>query len=252
MNTRFLSKLTLFIFLTSWGEISSGWGAGGDSFFERPPGILDLDSKYYDRNFNKVNCDKYDKEPELELQLADAILIATCRNPSLRKMKYEISEQMAMHSAAKSKYLPDINAGITISTFNKTTDYSDFPINNYKLNGASGGGNISLRWLIADFGGRQSEVDNAANFLEAALFGRYETSRSVAISVVENYLKARSLKASVNSLIEGERLAIRSLGNIEALHRGGVSSLSDTLLAKASVAQVQLKKFKLKVNFERQ
>lgn len=196
------------------------------------------------RNAGSISRDCPDLQvvPGMELRLADALLMAICRDPKLRKAGYEIDERHAMRGAAMARYWPTINGEITTNLFRKDVEYQSTPFANYTLRGASGGAALSLRWLLADFGGRRGELESATRTLEAALWGKSDLGRSLAIAVVETFFRARSSTASALAFAEGERLARESASNAEVLHRGGIASPSDVLLAQASVAQIQLKR----------
>ncbi len=165
---------------------------------------------------------------------SELIDIALKNNPETSLAWHNIRASQAQLGSEKGWYYPQIDI---------TTDYS----HSRKKTGDSGaiteksfGPEISLKWLLFDFGERQSQIEQAKYSVFAAGFNHNAMIQKVVLQVVETYLQYIHLiaveKANLASLADAQK-------NLEAAnerHKEGVATISDVLQAKTSFSQTML------------
>jgi outer membrane protein len=173
--------------------------------------------------------------PAEELALAELIDIALKNNPETQKVWASVKRNQALVGIAKSPYYPDLNAQGTINHGRE----KKFP-NGPNTVFTEYGGELSLNYLLFDFGETRASVRAAKDGLASAKwwadFAIQRVISQVAASYYEYLNAAEILDSRESSLEEAETI----LDSAHELCDAGLRSESDFLAAKAAVAEIRM------------
>ncbi len=191
------------------------------------------------------------KEPEsqksidaYELTLSDFIELAILNNPSLRQSYLQAKITAAQHGRSLSAYLPNVDASGSGSRSGEKWDTSDGV---YSTGAAA---NLSLDWLLLDFGARSANTERTKQALIAANFNYDATLRNTVFSVVNAYFSLFSAQSDVQSSIANEESAKMAYDVASKRHDLEQVSLGDKLQAETSYVQAQLDTTRARNNLE--
>ena len=163
------------------------------------------------------------------LTLAKAIDIALTNNPQTRTTWLQARAAEAALGSEKSAYLPEIDlnatAGRTRTSSSATTSFTP---------------SVALTYLLFDFGGRESSVEQARQTLIAANLFHDQAIQDVILrteQVYYDYLDAKALLAAQESTIRERKT---SLDSADARHDAGVATIADVLQARTALSQAEL------------
>ena len=88
-----------------------------------------------------------------KLSLADVINLALCNNPTTKKAYLGAMASAAEYGAAKSAYLPTVDASASLTQSDTTAHPAARNANSTRADAS-----LSLNWLLYDFGGRDAAV----------------------------------------------------------------------------------------------
>jgi outer membrane protein len=169
------------------------------------------------------------------LNLLSIVDIALRNNPETAAAWAEARSAAAEYGSRKGEYYPQIEAITGVKS----------------LRGSSGGGKSAykevdysaaaqINWLIFDFGGRKSSVEEAREALIAADWSHNAVIQNVIFEVQNAYYNYLTVKA----LLEAQQATYKEAEtNVEASkdrHHAGVATIADVLQAKTALAQAQL------------
>jgi outer membrane protein len=170
-----------------------------------------------------------------KLSLPQFIDVALHTNPTTRQAWEQARAAAAAWAQARGSYYPSLSA--TLSGFRSesgpssgTTGFSE----------TEGQGQLTLSYLLLDFGGRSAQAEAARQALFNANWNHDQAIQDVLRDVAQAYythLGARAqLGADEASLAEAQK----SLQAAEERRRAGVGTLSDVLQAQANEAQARV------------
>ncbi len=168
------------------------------------------------------------------LTLAQLSALALHNNPSTRAAWEKLRAQAALLGQAESAWWPtlDLNVPLTRSQSATASGANVPPQNTLKPN-------LTLSWLVWDFGQTQASVDASRAQLNAAVFTQNSSVQSVLSGVQQAYYQLLGDRALVESYIETLASARAALQAAEAKHRAGQATIADVYQARASVASAQ-------------
>ncbi|WP_455385898.1 TolC family protein [Acidihalobacter prosperus] len=168
------------------------------------------------------------------LTLAQLSALALRNNPSTRAAWENLRVQAAALGQAKSAWWPtlDLNVPLTRSQSATAAGANVPPQNTLRPN-------LTLSWLVWDFGQTQASVDASQAQLNAATFTQNASVQSVLSGVQQAYYQLLGDRALVTSYTEALASSKAALQAAEAKHRAGQATIADVYQARASVASAQ-------------
>ena len=171
------------------------------------------------------------------LDLSDAANIALCNNPDTKYSWISAMSKASQVGVSKSAYLPSLDATGNLTS---TKQESSGVTSSYNGQNAE----LTLSYLLYDFGGRSANLENAKQLLKAANETQNYTVQTTLLSTVEAYYKLFAAKASYDAYVESEKTALESLKAAEAKYSAGVATPADKLQAKTAYSQASLNRGK--------
>jgi outer membrane protein len=176
--------------------------------------------------------------PGGNLTFAAAVNLALCRNPQTRTAWAAALQAAGVLGSAESQWLPTISA---------TGDENRYFGQHAEVNGEivaipqnTTDAAVNLTWLVYDFGGRTSRIQNARSLLDAAAFTANFNVQQVMLLVVQAYYGVVADDALLESAKTTEEVTLKSLNIARALASGGAASLGDVLQAQTAYQQAVL------------
>lgn len=165
------------------------------------------------------------------LSLAQLSSLALHDNPDTRVAWEKLRAQAASLGQAESAWWPtlDLNVPLTRSQSATVAGTNVTPQNTARPN-------LSLSWLVWDFGQTRATVDASRAQLNAAIFTQNATVQSVLLGVQHAYYQLLGDRALLRSYSEALRNAKTTLAAAEARHRAGQATIADVYQARASLA----------------
>ncbi len=174
-----------------------------------------------------------EKLPDSPLSLAAVTDFALRNNPATRLAWQQARAAAAAVGVAKSAYLPQINAGFT-------DEYSAIVFSSPHSSFSTYGPNMSLSYLLLDFGYRSNTVLAAQYAQIAANLNQNNAFQQVILEVQESYYEVLGQQALVSANQLSLKQAKTSLDVAEALRANGLATIGDVYQAEASYAQSNL------------
>jgi len=172
------------------------------------------------------------------LTLADVVELALCNNPQTRSLWSNSRAQAAQVGVSTAAYLPTLSALASVSENQSKTGSQP------QVNVNSQTANLSVNYLLYDFGGRSSTLENARQILIAANATRDATLQSNFLNAVQAYYVLLSARASVQSFQTDEVKAQESLAAALARYQAGVATPVDRLQAQTTLSQARLNRIR--------
>lgn len=176
------------------------------------------------------------KDFNLPLALGEAVDIALCNNPRIKKTWAAIKVQAGALGEARSAYLPSISG--TVSGLHNHTAYPGTSTPSTSKDGDTL--YASLSWRLFDFGGRAANHELAEKLLEAALASHDAELQKTLVMVIQAYFDAITSEAILIAQNESIRVAQATLDTARRREAGGAASQSDTLQAVTALARASL------------
>jgi outer membrane protein len=170
-----------------------------------------------------------------KLSLPQFIDVALETSPTTRQTWQQARAAAAAWAQARSSYYPTL--GATLSGMRSESGPS---MGASGFSETEGQGQLTLSYLLLDFGGRNAQAEAARQALFNANWNHDQAIQDLLRNVAQgyyNHLGARAqLRADEASLAEAEK----SLQAAEERRRAGVGTLADVLQAQANGAQVRV------------
>ena len=168
------------------------------------------------------------------LTLADAVMVALCRNPQTRQAWATALVQAADVGGARSAYLPTLTATIGRNR--------DAPSNAaaLTLNTRS----ATLNYVLWDFGLRSANLEAAQHSLTAALASQDATLQTVFATATGAYYEAVTGQAALQAAKLAESAAQTSMNAATARHAQGAGTPTDALQARSAYSKAVLERVK--------
>lgn len=168
------------------------------------------------------------------LNLEDLIEIAILNNPDLRQSYLQARIMAAQHGRSLSLYLPNVNASGSIG---RTGTNMGEDTRRYST---AAGADLSLDWLLYDFGARGAISEKTKQTLIAANYAYNAALRNLVFSVVNTYfslLSAQSMVESSKANVESAKMAYDAAAKRLEI---GTASLGDKLQAETAFVEAEL------------
>lgn len=188
----------------------------------------------FDVYSNADNKTCADKDLSKELTLMDAMEIAVCQNPGLKYAYLATQVSGAQYGQSLANYLPVIDASGSLSQ------------NSQKLDGGNANDqteasvNLSLNWLLLDFGGRSAAADKFKSYLSSSYYSYDNTLQTLLYNVAEAYYSVLSAEEKYEGLLESEKASQKAYEEADSRFELGLVPLSDKLQAETAYAQAKL------------
>ena len=177
------------------------------------------------------------------LELAQIIDLALSNNPATRTSWLEARLAEANLGSVRSAYLPTVGLDASLTRANASTTTSPAT--------TLSGPNLTLDYLLFDFGGRNAAAEAARQTLIASGFTHNQTIQDVILSVEQayyDYLDAKALLTAQEATIKERQT---SLDSADARHRAGVATIADVLQARTALSQAKLTSETIEGNLRR-
>ena len=177
------------------------------------------------------------------LELADVIDLALCRNPQTRSAWASAKVEANLVGVAKAAYLPNIDASLGGSRRYSKNDGDRREWSRQRT------GNLTLSYLLFDFGGRAARLENSRQLLNAAISNQDVTRQAVFLEALQAFYRVHATAAAVEAAIAAETAAQKSFKAAEARYQAGVATPADRLQAQTAFSQSSLNRIRLQGNF---
>lgn len=171
------------------------------------------------------------------LKLYDAVERAMCNNPKTRQAWTNVKIQAAAVGTARAGYLPTVTG-----TLQEAREWRSGGMVGESTSGASQTGNqqtanISLNWVLYDFGGRSAALGNANALLAAARANQRAVLQTIFATVAKDFYAAQAALGTLVAAREVESTAQASADAAAARVEKGVAPISDRLQAQTALAE---------------
>ncbi len=179
--------------------------------------------------------------------------LAFKNNRELRSANNEIESSKYNLKSARSLYLPEIeaemfkvvyqNEPLVIFPLNPAShQFVTFPITDDNFTQF----NLTMNWLLFDFGGRKSAYKTAKKGVIASKYNLSLKKREIAIALIERYEQAIELKESIEIINHTIEDIDRHLLQVKKFRKEGLVPKSDILRLEAMKLNLESKRADLK------
>lgn len=168
------------------------------------------------------------------LTLQAAATAALCTHPQARLAWAQARAQAAQVGQRRAAYLPALNAAVSNT---KDVVENRGPAGSSRSSFVAHGKNMTLSWLLWDFGGRAAGVREAEQGLLAALAGSDATVQAVLLGATQAWYEASAASASVRAARQAEDTARASLEAATTRRELGAATVVDELQARTALSQ---------------
>ncbi len=178
-------------------------------------------------------------------------------NKEIQSAIKEVESTRYQVKSVRSMYFPDIEAGYFKIVYDKEPlvlipggSFSQYPIYFPMTDDNFSNLNITLNWLLFDFGGRSSAYKSAKKGLQAAVYNANLTKRQIAIQVLDRYTQAISLKNNIEVINQTLEAINSHLKEIKEFRKEGLVPKSDVLRMEALKLNLESQKADLEGKFK--
>ncbi|HQN65545.1 MAG TPA: TolC family protein [Methylophilus sp.] len=179
------------------------------------------------------DCHQYDSSKSLTLLMAADI--ALCNNPKTQEVYANAKAQAAQIGIAKSEFFPTVinSSGINTNLNDPSSTSRGASFQNWN-------NQLSINYLLYDFGNRAANLENAKLLLLAVSRTQDSTVQSVLLATIKAYFQTLADIASLEANKKAEEFYYESFKAAEAKYKAGVSTPADKLQAQTAFAQAKL------------
>ena len=181
---------------------------------------------------NSFTCKKLDTTQTLGLE--EVVMVALCNSPQTVIAWQSSLYQAALVGVNESSFYPSLSANGSVL---KSEGSETLNANQSKID-------MTLSYLLYDFGKRDASLENAKQLLRAASFSKDNTVQLVFLSAVQAYYGLFGANASLEAAKEAEVFAKESLNAAKTRYSIGTATPSDTLQAQTAYSQAVLNRIK--------
>jgi outer membrane protein len=178
-----------------------------------------------------------DGVPARPLPLAVAVERSLCSNPKTRQAWADVKAQAAGVGVARAAYLPTVSANWQGMRENSVVDITDHPTLGSDYTATVRSENVSLNWLLFDFGGREAALRNANSLLEAARATQDATLQDEFATVAKDYYAAQTSIGELDAAKDVEEMTRQSMVAAQARTDRGIAPVTDALQAQTQHEQ---------------
>jgi TolC family type I secretion outer membrane protein len=169
-----------------------------------------------------------------EYTLAELTALALSNNPQTHSAWASLRAQAASVGISEAAWLPKLTLNATAQQAQSTTS-TGYSIPTQRIFAP----NLSLSWLLYDFGQREAGIAAAKAGLVAARFANDQTLQTVLANVATAYYQALADRVLIEVDKQSVKTAQNALDAAQARYRSGQATISDLYQAKAALAQAQ-------------
>lgn len=169
------------------------------------------------------------------LCLADIVDIALLNSKQTRQAWSLARAAAADYGSAKGMLLPEIDASASANNQQTASSSGKKPPETHTYSG-----NVSLSWLLFDFGGRAASIEATREALYAADWNHNAAIQGVILQVEQAYYDYFATKALLNaqqSAVDESRV---NLSSAEDRHSAGIATIADVLQSRTALSQAEL------------
>ncbi|MDD4505955.1 MAG: TolC family protein [Sulfurospirillaceae bacterium] len=181
---------------------------------------------------NSFTCKKLDATQTLSLE--EVVMVALCNNPQTTIAWQSSLYQAALVGVSESSFYPSLSAN---GSALKSEGSDTVNANQTKID-------MTLSYLLYDFGKREASLENAKQLLRATSFSKDNTVQIVFFSAIQAYYGLFGANASLEAAKEAEIYAKESLNVAKTRYTIGTATPSDTLQAQTAYSQAVLNRIK--------
>jgi len=171
------------------------------------------------------------------LGLGDIVDRTLCQNPQSAAAWSNARYEAALVGVAQSAYLPNVNVNGEIA---RNAYFGASPFSDYN----SLTTNISLSYLLYDFGGRDASLENAQRLFAAASATQDSVVQNLFLQAIQGFYQVNASQAALESTREAERAAKASLDAATGRYKAGVATPADRLQAQTAWSQSVLNRIR--------
>jgi len=172
--------------------------------------------------------------PKHVYSLAELAALALANNPDTRSSWAAIRAAAAGVGDARSADLPTVDLSVSTQR-SQTTNSSGYAIPVQK----TATPNLSLSWLLFDFGQTSASIDAARAALRMARFEHDQAIQQVLQNVTGSYYQVLADHVLIKVNADSLHTARNALDMAEARHRAGQATISDVYQSRAALAKAQ-------------
>ena len=169
-----------------------------------------------------------------EYTLAELTALALSNNPQTHSAWASLRAQAASVGISEAAWLPKLTLNATAQQAQSTTS-TGYSIPTQRIFAP----NLSLSWLLYDFGQREAGIAAAKAGLMAARFANDQTLQTVLSGVATAYYQSLADRVLIEVDKQAVTTAQKALDAAQARYRSGQATISDLYQAKAALAQAQ-------------
>jgi TolC family type I secretion outer membrane protein len=177
--------------------------------------------------------------PEAPLGLAEVIDLALCRNPKTRAAWANARIEASLAGAAQASYLPSLAGDVGGRRQRSRTEGES------AQTVRQGSANLSLSYLLFDFGGRAANLENRRQLLNAAIAQQDVTRQAVFLEALQAFYQVHAQTAALEAAKASEAAAEKSFRAADARHRAEVATPADKLQAQTAFSQASLNRIRI-------
>jgi outer membrane protein len=166
------------------------------------------------------------------LGLREAVERALCHNPKTREAWAGAKAQAAAVGVARAAYLPTISGNGQAVREKSVVSIANHPELSSNTASTVRSENVSLNWLLFDFGGRSAALQNANALLAAAKATQDATLQTTFATVAKDYYAAQAAQGSLDAARDVERMTRESMIAAKAREDRGIAPVTDALQAQ--------------------
>lgn len=171
------------------------------------------------------------------LALSNIVDRVLCNNPKSREAWANARYHAAQIGVAHAPYLPSVSINGAAARNVSAGPGTDVSYNSLSAN-------LSLSYLLYDYGGRDAALENARQQFAAASATQDSVVQNLFMTAIQGYYQMSATKAVLDSTREAERAAKVSLEAAEARYKAGVATPADKLQAQTAYSQAVLNRIR--------
>lgn len=180
-------------------------------------------------------------EPAQPLTLHQAVEFSICHNPQARQAWATALSQAAQYGQSWAGFLPSVNISLSksrdrITSHQQAATAGQPPLRN-DTDVRAYGRNVTLSYVLLDFGTRAANVMQAHHLLSAALASHDATLQAVFSNAAQTYYEALAARAAMDATREAEAAAKESFQAAQAREAAGSGYRAEVLQARSLQAQ---------------
>lgn len=176
-----------------------------------------------------------------KLTLTEIIHLVLCQHPQAQEAYANAQYQVAQFGLARTNLLPTLSA---TASANQNWAEKNPSGTSYTQQAA----NLSLSYLLYDFGARDAAIESAKQLIYAASASQNNIIQQLFFLAVQSYYQIQALHASLEAAKQSEQAALTSLKAAESRYQVGTAIPADRLQAKTAYSQAILNRIQIEGN----